>query len=998
MDSTILLGQKNTLAEYMILSGADNRPPMLDKDLYDSWKSRMELYMQNREHERMILESVEHGPLIWPTIEENGVIRTKKYAELVAKDLWERDQLLMQGTSLTKQERECKLLPLEWSKFVTDVKLVKDLHTTNFDQLHAYLQQHKLHANEVRLVVPVFSPGDDPITCLNKAMAFLAVVASSSSRGNNASGQERVVKCYNCQGEGHMARQCTQPKRPRNATWFKDKEMLAKAQEAGQNLDEEQLAFLADPGIPDGQAVQTIIPNNVPHSETYLNDMENQSVHAMQDFEQSSVVDFTDNEISSYQNPFYLKKAQQIKPTLYDGIVISDKHVAMPVIDDEETLILEEDFRKRFIPQKELSAEQAFWYHMSNPSTESSDASPVKMEAPKELPKKRTAPDARTKGECGFKHTKAVFNNEIIPFLISLKDIFNVFDKDLLNEIMEVQTVFDQMEVVVQQCSVDKQYVLLTVMNYMSLNGESVSMEMQRNESCDKCFNLDAELLKTQNAHNDLLKSYSQLEKHCISLALTIQINQEIFQKDESYDNQNALEIPKYFQNNDLKAQLQDKDTTIYQFDSIKKTRVHTKEQSDSLIDKMNLKSAENEDLKTQIQDKIDLDPLAPRLLQNREAHIDYLKYTQKQAEILRGIVEQAKAKQPLDNALTLPVAVTPINNVKKVRFSEPLTSSSNIKQVESSKTSDSNTPVLSSTGLKCSTSNCGSKPTSNKKNDRILQTQSRNMKNKVEAQPRKVNKKNCVVEPIHDVNVKHSLLNANFELICATCNKSMFDDIHDMCLLDFVKNVNSRSKSAKKHKKQNIWKPTGYVFTEVGFKWKPTGRTFTLVGNSCPLTRITYTKVAPIKESTPSSVETSKPELKVYSRRPKNVSNRGCPDCPLVSGLRMFKTYDREPLSARELSCALGKRKKSSHQAKAEDTNQEKLYLLHMDLCGPMRVASINGKRYIFVIVDDYSRFTWVRFLRSKDEALEAIIKCIKNIQVCLTATVRNVRTDNET
>ncbi|GJX64573.1 retrovirus-related pol polyprotein from transposon TNT 1-94 [Tanacetum coccineum] len=68
------------------------------------------------------------------------------------------------------------------------------------------------------------------------------------------------------------------------------------------------------------------------------------------------------------------------------------------------------------------------------------------------------------------------------------------------------------------------------------------------------------------------------------------------------------------------------------------------------------------------------------------------------------------------------------------------------------------------------------------------------------------------------------------------------------------------------------------------------------------------------------------------------------------------------------------------------------------MNLCGPMRVASINGKRYILVIVDDYSRFTWVRFLRKKDEAPEAIIKCIKNIQVHLNATVRNVRTDNGT
>ncbi|GJZ67557.1 hypothetical protein Tco_0630797 [Tanacetum coccineum] len=116
------------------------------------------------------------------------------------------------------------------------------------------------------------------------------------------------------------------------------------------------------------------------------------------------------------------------------------------------------------------------------------------------------------------------------------------------------------------------QYVLLTVMNSMSLNGESVNMERKRNESCDKCFNLNAELLKSQNAHNDLLKSYSQLEKHCISLELSIQLNQEIFQKHESCDNQNALEILDFFENNDLKAQLQDKDTTICKLKEIIKS------------------------------------------------------------------------------------------------------------------------------------------------------------------------------------------------------------------------------------------------------------------------------------------------------------------------------------------------------------------------------------------------------------------------------------------
>ncbi|GKB24710.1 hypothetical protein Tco_0864111 [Tanacetum coccineum] len=206
----------------------------------------------------MILELVENGPLIWPTIEENGVTRTKKYAELSAAEKIQADcdmkatNIILQGLPAdiySLLERECKLydafdkfthfkgeslhnLPPEWSKFVTDVKLVKDLLTTNFDQLRAYLEQAELLANEVHLLserfaVLVFSPGDDLIACLNKAMAFLMAVASSRvtmqqvqgrqgqsysgtgyksnatiSGGNNTSGQAKVVKCYNCQGEG----------------------------------------------------------------------------------------------------------------------------------------------------------------------------------------------------------------------------------------------------------------------------------------------------------------------------------------------------------------------------------------------------------------------------------------------------------------------------------------------------------------------------------------------------------------------------------------------------------------------------------------------------------------------------------------------------------------------------------------------------------------------------------------------------------------------------
>ncbi|GJZ12868.1 retrovirus-related pol polyprotein from transposon TNT 1-94, partial [Tanacetum coccineum] len=113
-----------------------------------------------------------------------------------------------------------------------------------------------------------------------------------------------------------------------------------------------------------------------------------------------------------------------------------------------------------------------------------------------------------------------------------------------------------------------------------------------------------------------------------------------------------------------------------------------------------------------------------------------------------------------------------------------------------------------------------------------------------------------------------------------------------------------------------------------------------------------------------------------------------------LVRGLPRLK-FEKDHLCS---ACAMGKIKKQSHKPKSKDTNQEKLYLLHMDLCGPMRVASVNVKKYILVIVDDYSRFTWVKFLTSKDEALDFIIKFLKMIQVRLNATVRNIRTDNRT
>nr|GEV84743.1 hypothetical protein [Tanacetum cinerariifolium] len=245
------------LVDKAILSGVDNRPPMLEKDMYDSWKSRMELYMLNRQHGRMILESVKSGLLLWPTIEENGVTRLKKYSELSTtkpfkptamsrlqtsfskdfpqrfmhwkgkslRDYYLRFSLLLNDMNIYNMKLEqfqvntkfLNTLPPEWSKFVTDVKLVRDLHTTNVDQLHAYLGQHEYHANEssvkhnvynpqssmpleyapvvhpqsefsppdTGLAVLVFQKGDDFIDAINQMMSFLTLVVTSRYPATN---------------------------------------------------------------------------------------------------------------------------------------------------------------------------------------------------------------------------------------------------------------------------------------------------------------------------------------------------------------------------------------------------------------------------------------------------------------------------------------------------------------------------------------------------------------------------------------------------------------------------------------------------------------------------------------------------------------------------------------------------------------------------------------------------------------------------------------------
>ncbi|GJT86161.1 retrovirus-related pol polyprotein from transposon TNT 1-94 [Tanacetum coccineum] len=410
-----------------------------------------------------------------------------------------------------------------------------------------------------------------------------------------------------------------------------------------------------------------------------------------------------------------------------------------------------------------------------------------------------------------------------------------------------------------------------------------------------KCLELETELLKKkdfieQEAYDKLVKSYSNLEKHCISLELATQLNQEIFQRENSGENLNAPTFNQLFEINELKAQSQEKDTSVENLDlnAQLQEKVFAITALKNELRKLKGKNVVNTAvLKPNAtiapgMFKLDIEPISPRLKNNRDAHEVYIEKTIEYMDTLCGFVERARTHNPSESLLesacmflkhvqellvyvsqTCPnspkpseklVVVTPMNKDKRVRFAKPVTSLGNIpKQTDSLKTKDSNKPLLTSIGVKPTTSASGLKPSATTKNNRITRPPSSNQKN------------------------KHSVRNAKFESICAICNKCLFDAIHDMRLIDFVNDVNVRSKSkSKRNKMRKVWKPTGKVFTDVGYKWKPTGRFFTIIGNSCPLTRITPKKIVHFKETTPKSGETSKPEIKVYSRRPKQIKSVG--------------------------------------------------------------------------------------------------------------------------
>ncbi|GJW74881.1 hypothetical protein Tco_0134251 [Tanacetum coccineum] len=276
--------------------------------------------------------------------------------------------------------------------------------------------------------------------------------------------------------------------------------------------------------------------------------------------------------------------------------MILEKKVNIKLVNYDVLNQLSEDFGKCFVPQQELSVEQAFWFPMSNPSIESSDALLVKVDVPSELPKVSLV-------NASFKKLK--FHLAQFDSMVKKRTTPDALTEDIVN---------------------------IVVNSYVEIN-DSVNVNVKFMEMCNKCLELEAELIKQDNMvekdeYNKLSKSYSKLEQHCISLELAMQLNKENFQTNNTFKlkarikrmNENStsesvkidideietINIELEHRVTKLIAENEHLKQTYKQlYDSIKPSRVRAKEHSESLVNQLNQKYVEITDLNAQLQEKV---------------------------------------------------------------------------------------------------------------------------------------------------------------------------------------------------------------------------------------------------------------------------------------------------------------------------------------------------------------------------------------------------------
>nr|GEV92852.1 integrase, catalytic region, zinc finger, CCHC-type, peptidase aspartic, catalytic [Tanacetum cinerariifolium] len=902
-----------TLADKAILSGANNHTQMLEKDTYDSWKSRIELYMMNRQHGRMILESVENCPILWPTIEENEVTRPKKYSELsateaiqadcdvkatnvilqglppevyalvsnhkVAKELWEIIQLLMQGTSLTKQEREYKLYD-EFDKFaykkgesLRDLYLIFSLLLNDMNIYNMKLEQFQGRQNSLA------TGTSRPYT--------------SRPSGNN-SGKQRIVVCYNYKGEGHMSKQCTKPKRKMDEAWFKDKVLLVQAQANGQILHEEELEFLADPGITEAQTTQYVITNNAAYQADDLDayDSDYDEINSARFALMANLSNYGFDNLNenlnfpAQQDALILSVIEQLKTQVIKCTKINQDNKGV-----NDTLIAE---LERYKDQVRILKE-------GNNVDKSSDSCAQSMEID------------------NFKQTLL----EHLKENDSLKQMVTLLKKDFQKE---------ESRNINRELALEKQFF---------------------------CDHTTRQALGFQNPC--YLKKAQQLEPKLYDGSVIQKTNAIVIR-----DSEETLMLEDESRSKMLQKQ---KDPMM----SEKRTELS----DEQVFWSQNSENSEEPNLSTR-PTLVEVPKEFPKVSMVNSS-LRKLKFYLASFD---AVVKERTTATTITEGNKL-MAVTPVNKTKKIRVTDPITSLGNtpIKATSSSNVV-SNKPMLSSTRVNLPTRASGSQPPGNTKRDKIQQTQSKSKKNKLEAYPRNVRtslyNKKSVVNTKDIASVPNSKLNV-VEIVLwyldLECSKHMTGDRSQ--LTNFVNKFLGTVKFGNDH----VAKIMGYGDYKIGnvtilkvLFVEGLGHSLFSVGQFCDsdlevafrqhtcfirnlegIDLLTGSRgnnlyTLSLGDMMASSIicllsKASKTKSWLWHQclshltfgAINHLARQG-----LVRGLPKLK-FETDHLCS---ACAMGKSKKKSHKPKSEDTNQEKLYLLDMDLCGQMRVKSVNEKK----------------------------------------------------
>ncbi|GKC61086.1 integrase, catalytic region, zinc finger, CCHC-type containing protein, partial [Tanacetum coccineum] len=619
-----------------------------------------------------------------------------------------------------------------------------------------------------------------------------------------------------------------------------------------------------------------------------------------------------------------------------------------------------ENYLAIFAPQRDLTPEQIFWAKdendrkkveasvlkpLSTPTVYPPNT-PVKL-VPRVLPtksqvkinlytltqlftefdktcKKRITPTGLTEGERGFEQTKRCYLTEVIPFFKTLKQHFEGVQKALFKEVKGMEEIFDQMSAEVDQNTVDKQCAEIERKNLLIANenliANCLSNQLMFAVEQSRCLDLEAEISKLQNenqkdVNDEMIRGFNKLEdvpefdsffrikiletqlqeKDNAIRNLKAQVSK---MNDRSCETYNAKDVTALIEQNECVRVELEKVKQHYKelYDSIKITRVHTREKTSTMLNEI-------ESLKAQLKSKvscvtsdsikpkvlapgmyaIDVKPIPHPLKNNRSAHLNYINHLKESVETVREIVEEARVVKPLDNALnyacqytklsqesleyvigTCPKSFnerdnkapsTPVTRKKQVTFNDkPRTSSSNTQKHEvHQKVQQTNVHVIHSTGVNTSTEASGSKPRSNTKKNRILPAKTENKK-KVEDHPRtnksvwtKVNRVDS------SISSKRVVINSNSESVCKTCNKCLNSANHEMCVVNILSSVNAtptvkivlnKGKQIWKpkgklsdnslNKTKQVWKATGKLFANVGYQWRSTGKKVALGKLNC--------------------------------------------------------------------------------------------------------------------------------------------------------------------